>query len=144
MTCDDSLTFLLRESLGGNSKTTMIAACSSAAADADETMSTLRFAQRCKRVANEVIVNTRITRQQLEKMVEFMKGRTQALEEYVQGLEQELKILRGRRRSSRADVSGRSLARVTTPKAVGESFASDAEVWCGMLDLSCLICEVCF
>ena len=46
-----SLTFLLRESLGGNSKTTMIAACSSAAADADETMSTLRFAQvqcRCR------------------------------------------------------------------------------------------------
>jgi hypothetical protein len=40
-----SLTFLLRESLGGNSKTTMIAACSSAAADMDETMSTLRFAQ---------------------------------------------------------------------------------------------------
>jgi uncharacterized NAD(P)/FAD-binding protein YdhS len=54
-------------------------------------------------VANEVIVNTRVTRQQLEKMVrlaravaasvsevtaagqvEFMKGRTQALEECVQ------------------------------------------------------------
>jgi hypothetical protein len=49
-----SLTFLLRESLGGNSKTTMIAACSSAAADADETMSTLRFAQVATRTRSEV------------------------------------------------------------------------------------------
>ena len=44
-TLSSSLTFLLRESLGGNSKTTVICACSSAAADAEETMSTLRFAQ---------------------------------------------------------------------------------------------------
>jgi hypothetical protein len=32
-------------------------------------------------VSNQVIVSTRVTRPQLEKMVEFMKGRTQALEE---------------------------------------------------------------
>ncbi len=35
--------------MGGNSKTTMIAACSSAAGDADETISTLRFAQASRR-----------------------------------------------------------------------------------------------
>ena len=54
---DSNLTFILNESLGGNSKTTMIAAVSPADVNADETVSTLRFAQITKRVKTKPVIN---------------------------------------------------------------------------------------
>ncbi|CAM9349556.1 unnamed protein product, partial [Phaeothamnion confervicola] len=54
---DSKLTFLLRESLGGNSKTAIVAAVSPAAADAAETLSTLKFARRAKEITNQAVVN---------------------------------------------------------------------------------------
>ena len=47
---DSVLTWLLKESLGGNSKTAMIAAISPADINFDETLSTLRYADRAKRI----------------------------------------------------------------------------------------------
>lgn len=47
---DSVLTWLLRENLGGNSKTAMIAAISPADINYEETLSTLRFCVRCVRV----------------------------------------------------------------------------------------------
>ena len=44
---DSVLTWLLRENLGGNSKTAMLAAISPADINYDETLSTLRYADRC-------------------------------------------------------------------------------------------------
>ncbi|ORY02908.1 kinesin-domain-containing protein [Basidiobolus meristosporus CBS 931.73] len=52
---DSILTWLLKDSLGGNSKTAMIAAIS--AADYDETLSTLRYADRAKKIQNKAVVN---------------------------------------------------------------------------------------
>lgn len=51
------LTTLLRDSLGGNCKTVMIATISTDRANLDETISTLRFAQRVKLVQNETTKN---------------------------------------------------------------------------------------
>ena len=45
---DSKLTFLLRDSLGGNSKTMLVAAISPADQNFGETLSTLKFAQRAK------------------------------------------------------------------------------------------------
>lgn len=45
---DSVLTWLLRENLGGNSKTAMIAAISPADINYDETLSTLRYCQKIK------------------------------------------------------------------------------------------------
>jgi len=42
------LTFLLKDSLGGNSRTCMVAAISAASTSFSETFSTLNFAQRAK------------------------------------------------------------------------------------------------
>jgi len=47
-------TSLLQDSLGGNSRTTMLAAVSPAAINYDETMSTLRYASRARKVVNKV------------------------------------------------------------------------------------------
>ncbi|GAA5893813.1 hypothetical protein JCM8208_001251 [Rhodotorula glutinis] len=52
---DSVLTWLLKDSLGGNSKTAMIAAISPA--DYDETLSTLRYADQAKKIKNKAIVN---------------------------------------------------------------------------------------
>ncbi|UJR26288.1 hypothetical protein I4U23_007626 [Adineta vaga] len=51
------LTKLLQNALGGNSKTVMIAALSPADVNFDETLSTLRFADRVKRIKTTVVVN---------------------------------------------------------------------------------------
>ncbi|KAG6595782.1 Kinesin-like protein [Phytophthora cinnamomi] len=54
---DSKLTFLLKDSLGGNSKTFMVAAISPAEDSAFETLSTLKFAQRAKMIQNRAVVN---------------------------------------------------------------------------------------
>ncbi|XP_024082078.1 kinesin-like protein unc-104 isoform X12 [Cimex lectularius] len=54
---DSVLTWLLRENLGGNSKTAMIAAISPADINYDETLSTLRYADRAKQIMCKAVVN---------------------------------------------------------------------------------------
>ena len=54
---DSKLTRLLQDSLGGNTKTVMIANCSPADYNFDETMSTLRYASRAKFIKNKPIIN---------------------------------------------------------------------------------------
>ncbi|XP_077215305.1 phragmoplast orienting kinesin 2 isoform X2 [Tasmannia lanceolata] len=54
---DSRLTFLLQDSLGGNSKTMVIANVSPSISCAGETLSTLKFAQRAKLIQNNAVVN---------------------------------------------------------------------------------------
>ncbi|XP_043239569.1 kinesin-like protein unc-104 isoform X3 [Amphibalanus amphitrite] len=54
---DSVLTWLLRENLGGNSKTAMVAALSPADINYDETLSTLRYADRAKQIMCKAVVN---------------------------------------------------------------------------------------
>lgn len=54
---DSKLTFLLRDSLGGNSKTFMIATVSPSQINYDETLGTLRYAARAREVVNVAQVN---------------------------------------------------------------------------------------
>ncbi|XP_072294433.1 kinesin-like protein KIF14 isoform X1 [Eucyclogobius newberryi] len=51
------LTWLLKESLGGNSKTAMIATLSPAGCNVDESLSTLRYAQQARTIINVAKVN---------------------------------------------------------------------------------------
>ncbi|XXG65369.1 hypothetical protein AAC387_Pa05g3086 [Persea americana] len=80
---DSKLTFLLQDSLGGNSKTTIIANISPSNCCALETLSTLKFAQRAKFIRNNAIINEdasgdvlhmRIQIQQLKKEVNRLRG----------------------------------------------------------------------
>merc|ERR1740129_388249 len=58
---DSKLTFLLTDSLSGNSRTVMIAAVSLAAGNVDETLNTLRFAQSVKKVRTQVVQNEAVS-----------------------------------------------------------------------------------
>lgn len=54
---DSKLTRLLQDSLGGNSHTVMIACISPADSNFEETLSTLRYADRARKIKNKPIVN---------------------------------------------------------------------------------------
>ncbi|QPG74843.1 hypothetical protein FOA43_002179 [Brettanomyces nanus] len=64
---DSKLTRILQESLGGNSRTTLIINCSPSAYNELETISTLRFGSRAKRITNSVHVNSELSPNELKK-----------------------------------------------------------------------------
>ncbi|OWZ20611.1 Kinesin [Phytophthora megakarya] len=73
---NSKLTHLLKDSLGGNSKTIMIAALSPASVNYSETLGTLRYADRAKQIKNKAIVNedpNQILIRQLKEEVEMLR-----------------------------------------------------------------------
>ncbi|CAK9297174.1 unnamed protein product [Gordionus sp. m RMFG-2023] len=73
---DSILTWLLKDNLGGNSVTTMISTLSPSSDNYEESLSTLRFANRAKRIVNHAIVNedprAKVIRE-LKEEVEMLK-----------------------------------------------------------------------
>ncbi|KZV33656.1 phragmoplast orienting kinesin-1 [Dorcoceras hygrometricum] len=78
---DSRLTFLLQDSLGGNSKTTIIANISPSTCSVYETLSTLKFAQRAKLIQNNAKIN------------EDASGDVIALQRQIQQLKDQLSFL---------------------------------------------------
>ncbi|XP_053210758.1 kinesin-like protein KIF13A [Panonychus citri] len=85
---DSVLTWLLKDNLGGNSKTVMVATVSPAADNYEETLSTLRYADRAKRIVNHAVVNEdpnarmiRELKEENEQLKEMLKqsGQTEDL-----------------------------------------------------------------
>uniref|UniRef100_T1IQI6 Kinesin-like protein n=1 Tax=Strigamia maritima TaxID=126957 RepID=T1IQI6_STRMM len=64
---ESKLTRLLQESLGGRTKTSIIATISPASCDLDETLSTLDYAHRAKNIMNRPEVNQKMTKKALIK-----------------------------------------------------------------------------
>ncbi|KAH7573329.1 hypothetical protein JRO89_XS03G0118600 [Xanthoceras sorbifolium] len=91
---DSRLTFLLQDSLGGNSKTTIIANVSPSIRSANETLSTLKFAQRAKLIQNNAKVN------------ENASGDITALQQQIQQLKGQLSSLMKHHNVSRLPSSG--------------------------------------
>uniref|UniRef100_A0A7I4YE15 Kinesin motor domain-containing protein n=1 Tax=Haemonchus contortus TaxID=6289 RepID=A0A7I4YE15_HAECO len=64
------ITRLLQDSLGGNSYTVMIACVSPADSNAEETLSTLRYADRAKKIKNKPVVNIDAGQQKIIELKE--------------------------------------------------------------------------
>ncbi|XVE93307.1 hypothetical protein REPUB_Repub01dG0180300 [Reevesia pubescens] len=79
---DSKLTFLLQDSIGGNSKTMIIANVSPSICCATETLNTLKFAQRAKLIQNNAVVN------------EDSTGDVVALQNQIRLLKEELSALK--------------------------------------------------
>uniref|UniRef100_A0A8C5EAW7 Kinesin-like protein KIF13B n=1 Tax=Gouania willdenowi TaxID=441366 RepID=A0A8C5EAW7_GOUWI len=79
---DSVLTWLLKDCLGGNSRTAMVATISPAADNYEETLSTLRYADRAKNIVNHAVVNedpnARIIRELREEVEKLRVQLTQA------------------------------------------------------------------
>ena len=81
---DSKLTRLLQDSLGGNTKTLMVAAISPADYNYDESLSTLRYADRAKSIKNKPKINEDpkdALLKQYENEIQELKAMLQALQQ---------------------------------------------------------------
>ncbi|XP_021332806.2 kinesin-like protein KIF1A isoform X23 [Danio rerio] len=90
---DSVLTWLLRENLGGNSRTAMVAALSPADINYDETLSTLRYADRAKQIRCNAVINEDPN----NRLVRELKDEVSRLKDllYAQGLGDIIETFRG-------------------------------------------------
>ncbi|KAJ3344743.1 hypothetical protein HDU91_000128, partial [Kappamyces sp. JEL0680] len=77
---DSKLTRILQESLGGNSRTTLIINCSPSSFNEQETVSTLRFGVRAKSIKNNAKINTELSSVELKTMLKEAKRNVHLLE----------------------------------------------------------------
>uniref|UniRef100_A0A1I7XVD8 Kinesin motor domain-containing protein n=1 Tax=Heterorhabditis bacteriophora TaxID=37862 RepID=A0A1I7XVD8_HETBA len=88
---DSVLTWLLKDNLGGNSRTVMIATISPAADNYEETLSTLRYADRAKKIINHAVVNedpnARVIRELREEVEVLRMQINQTLKEQTETVE---------------------------------------------------------
>ncbi|KAJ2714651.1 hypothetical protein H4R19_001618, partial [Coemansia spiralis] len=88
---DSKLTYMLRDSLGGNAQTLLIACVSAAEANAAESINTLKYAARARNIKNRGGVNmvsmARVSTKEVESlraMVRKLKGEVRLLKEQLQ------------------------------------------------------------
>jgi len=91
------LTHLLQDSLGGNTKTTIVVCASPHVFNRDETIRTLKFAQSAKTVRNKAKINKEYTTDQFKKIIQNLELENERLKVNVAKLEGKLKL---------ADLSG--------------------------------------
>jgi len=84
---DSKLTYVLRESLGGNSRTTLLVACSPHISSHEETLSTLRFAERAKTIQCSVKQNKLRSIEELTALVEKLEALNRGHKAYIKSLE---------------------------------------------------------
>ena len=83
---DSALTRILQNALGGNSKTVMICALSPASINYEETLSTLRYADRAKKIQNKAVVNE----SEHDKVVRLLKEENNDLKKKIEELSKKL------------------------------------------------------
>ncbi|KIR37533.1 kinesin [Cryptococcus deuterogattii 99/473] len=91
---DSKLTRILQESLGGNSRTTLIINCSPASFNEAETLSTLRFGMRAKSIKNKARVNVEMSPAELKALLKKTQAELVGIREWATKLEEEAKIWR--------------------------------------------------
>ncbi|KAK6940261.1 Kinesin motor domain [Dillenia turbinata] len=84
---DSKLTRLLQDSLGGNSKTVMIACISPADTNAEETLNTLKYANRARNIQNKAVI------EQLQAELIYFQSNTSAPFEELQILKHKIALL---------------------------------------------------
>ena len=78
---DSVLTLILKDALGGNSETIMIATVSPAAVHRTETLSTLRYASTAKTIKNSIHINS-IRQEENKKIIESLKEQLSSVHEF--------------------------------------------------------------
>jgi hypothetical protein len=86
---DSALTRILSNALGGNSKTVMICALSPATVNYEETLSTLRYADRAKKIKNHAVINETVQ----DKIIRELKEENNELKRVIDGIGGVEKIL---------------------------------------------------
>jgi kinesin family member 5 len=91
---DSKLTRILQESLGGNSRTTLIINCSPSSYNDAETVSTLRFGMRAKTIKNKAKINAELSPAELKRQLKSAQNQVLTFEKYMALLDGELRLWR--------------------------------------------------
>lgn len=91
---DSKLTRILQESLGGNSRTTLIVNCSPSSYNDAETLSTLRFGNRAKAIKNKAKINAELSPLELKQLLKKAQNQVITYEIYLSSLEGEVQSWR--------------------------------------------------
>ncbi|PON67182.1 Kinesin-like protein [Trema orientale] len=127
---DSKLTRLLQDSLGGNSKTVMIACISPADINTEETLNTLKYANRARNIQNKPVANRDLISNEMQKMrqqLEFLQAELCARGGAVPS--DEVQVLRERiscLEATNLDLS-RELHEYRSRRAVVGQFEADAQ-----------------
>ncbi|KAI9065179.1 kinesin heavy chain [Trametes sanguinea] len=100
---DSKLTRILQESLGGNSRTTLIINCSPSSYNESETLSTLRFGIRAKSIKNTARINAELSPLELKVLLSKANAANSSYQKYIAALEAELAIWRAGGHVEQAD-----------------------------------------
>ena len=92
---DSKLTRILQESLGGNSRTSLIINCSPSSYNVEETLGTLRFGVRAKAIKNKAKINAELSPTELKALLKKAQAQTTTYESYIASLEGEVQLWRG-------------------------------------------------
>ncbi|KAK7251004.1 hypothetical protein RIF29_33855 [Crotalaria pallida] len=93
---DSKLTRLLQDSLGGNSKTVMIACISPADINAEESLNTLKYANRARNIQNKPVVNRDLISNEMQQMRQQLKYLQDELCARVEAPTDEMRVLKQR------------------------------------------------
>ncbi|XP_051928935.1 kinesin-like protein KIF1A isoform X3 [Hippocampus zosterae] len=115
---DSVLTWLLRENLGGNSRTAMVAALSPADINYDETLSTLRYADRAKQIRCNAVINEDPNNRLVRELKEEVSRLKDLL--FAQGLGDIIETFRG----SAAEIEGLKLTNAMTGMSPSPSLSA--------------------
>ncbi|XP_058221259.1 kinesin-like protein KIN-4C isoform X1 [Rhododendron vialii] len=117
---DSKLTRLLQDSLGGNSKTVMIACVSPADTNTEETLNTLKYANRARNIQNKAIINRdpmtaqmqrmRSQIEQLQTELLFLRGDSGGSFEELQILKHKISLLEASNAELRGELQERRIA----------------------------------
>lgn len=121
---DSKLTRILQESLGGNSRTTLIVNCSPSSYNVQETLSTLKFGTRAKNIKNRPKINAELSASELKSQLQKAQSQISLMAEYVAALERETQSWRSGEHvseemwatKSSADAAKKSYSAPTTPR----------------------------
>lgn len=91
---DSKLTRILQESLGGNSRTTLIINASPSSYNVEETLGTLRFGVRAKAIKNKAKINAELSPAELKALLKKAQSQVTTYESYVSSLEGEVQSWR--------------------------------------------------
>ena len=91
---DSKLTRILQESLGGNSRTTLIINCSPSSYNDAETLSTLRFGMRAKSIKNKAKVNAELSPAELKRQLKTAQTQIMTFEKYISNIDTEVQVWR--------------------------------------------------